>query len=171
MKQQKVQSSINLETLARGAFAEKINDALMKVAENIQDPNTDATTKRGITVNIKFSPNKTRQMVNTTISVTTKLAATEALDTQMIVGTNMRTGKVEIAEYDPTRGQMSIDDIMEEGEEPDEVEDDEPVEDPAQNDGNPLDLRSRGKKQETAPAVEAAAPGRVVFLNEKAAQA
>ena len=86
MKKQKVQAKINLETLAGGAFAEKLNEALMQVAENIQNPNTEATTKRQITVNIKFTPNKTRQMVGTQIAVTTKLAATEAIDTQMVMG-------------------------------------------------------------------------------------
>lgn len=78
MKKQKVQAKINLEALAGGAFAEKLNEALMQVAENIQNPNTEATTKRQITVNIKFTPNKTRQMVGTQIAVTTKLAATDA---------------------------------------------------------------------------------------------
>lgn len=100
MKKQKVQAKINLEALAGGAFAEKLNEALMQVAENIQNPNTEATTKRQITVNIKFTPNKTRQMVGTQIAVTTKLAATEAIDTQMVMGVNMRTGQIEIAEYD-----------------------------------------------------------------------
>lgn len=100
MKKQKVQAKINLEALAGGAFAEKLNEALMQVAENIQNPNTEATTKRQITVNIKFTPNKTRQMVGTQIAVTTKLAATEAIDTQMVMGINMRTGQIEIAEYD-----------------------------------------------------------------------
>lgn len=71
MKKQKVKSNINLETLAGGAFTEKLNEALMQVAENIQNPNTDATTKRAITVNIKFTPNKSRQMVSTSIAVTT----------------------------------------------------------------------------------------------------
>ena len=39
MKKTSVQSNINLETLAGGAFAEKLNEALMQVAENIQNPN------------------------------------------------------------------------------------------------------------------------------------
>lgn len=41
MKKQKVQAKINLETLAGGAFAEKLNEALMQVAENIQNPNSN----------------------------------------------------------------------------------------------------------------------------------
>lgn len=108
MKKQKVQAKINLEALAGGAFAEKLNEALMQVAENIQNPNTEATTKRQITVNIKFTPNKTRQMVGTQIAVTTKLAATEAIDTQMVMGVNMRTGQIEIAEYDGVSQQAII---------------------------------------------------------------
>ena len=99
MKKTSVQSNINLETLAGGAFAEKLNEALMQVAENIQNPNTEATTKRQIQITLKFAPNKTRQLVSTQIAVTTKLAATEAIDTQMIMGVNMRTGQIEIAEY------------------------------------------------------------------------
>lgn len=73
MKKQKVTSQINLERLAGGAFAEKLNEALMQVAENIQNPNTEAegTTKRQINIAIKFAPNKSRQVINTQISVTT----------------------------------------------------------------------------------------------------
>ena len=65
MKKTSVQSNINLETLAGGAFAEKLNEALMQVAENIQNPNTEATTKRQIQITLKFAPNKTRQLVST----------------------------------------------------------------------------------------------------------
>lgn len=145
MKKQKVQAKINLETLAGGAFAEKLNEALMQVAENIQNPNTEATTKRQITVNIKFTPNKTRQMVGTQIAVTTKLAATEAIDTQMVMGVNMRTGQIEIAEY------------ADQDPEPEETPAAAPT--PGQNPtGKPLDLKNRGK-QAPAAATELV-PGR-----------
>lgn len=154
MSRQKVQSYINLETLAGGAFTEKLNEALMQVAENIQNPNTDAAAKRGITVNIKFVPNKTRQVVNTTIAVTTKLAATEAIDTQMVMGVNIRTGEIEIAEYDgQIRGQMSLPDLTPK-EEPDQEAEDED-EQPQQPNGKPLDLRNRWNRQAGKPV-----PGR-----------
>jgi len=143
MKKQKVQSSINLETLAGGAFAEKINEALGQVAENIQDQNTEATANRGITVNIKFKPSKNRQMVSTSISVQTKLAAAEAIDTQIVMGVNMKTGQIEIAEYDQAFNQMPLTEL-------------EPVEEPAAPEtaaqeqthsiNKVLDLRNRGKK-------------------------
>jgi hypothetical protein len=37
MKKQKVQAKINLEALAGGAFAEKLNEALMQVAEKYSE--------------------------------------------------------------------------------------------------------------------------------------
>ena len=136
------------------------SEALMQVAENIQNPNTEATTKRQITVNIKFTPNKTRQMVGTQIAVTTKLAATEAIDTQMVMGVNMRTGQIEIAEYDgQIRGQMDLSDFTDadQDQEPEETQAAAPT--PGQNPtSKPLDLKNRGKQ---APAAAAElVPGR-----------
>lgn len=150
MKKQKAKSSINLEKLAGGAFTEKLNEALAQVAENIQNPNTDASTKRGITVNIQFKPSKNREMVSATIQVTTKLAATEAIETQMIMGTT-RAGEIQIAEY----GQMTMDELEQEAT---QAEDQAPeaeqtqIQQPQQP-GKPLDLRNRGKKQEEEPPV------------------
>lgn len=162
MKKQKVTSQINLERLAGGAFAEKLNEALMQVAENIQNPNTEATTKRQINIAIKFAPNKSRQVINTQISVTTKLAATEAIDTQMVMGVNMRTGQIENAEYDgQIRGQMNLLDFTEEEPQQEETagqQEAEPAEAEREQDiptGAPIDMRRR--KQETRQQ-EATAP-------------
>lgn len=108
MKKTHVNSNVDLNTLAGGAFAEKVNEALVQVGENIQNQNTEATKKRKITITMTFAPNKTRQLVNTQIGGTTTLAATEAVDTQMVMGMNMRTGQLEIGEYDgQIRGQQS----------------------------------------------------------------
>lgn len=161
----KVKSYVNLEELADGAFAEKLNEALSQVAENIQNPNTDAAAKRAINVTIKFAPNKTRQIVNTQINVTTKLAATEAIDTQMVMGINMRTGEVEIAEYDgQIRGQMSMDDLQGTPKGQAASTTDTPYDVPAgtvqqpEAQGKPLDLRSRNRlrqqKENAAAATE-----------------
>lgn len=173
MKQQKTGAKINLEALAGGAFAEKLNEALIQVADNIQNPNTEATTRRQITVTIKFTPNKTRQLVNTQIAVTTKLAATEAIDTQMIMGINLRTGQLEIAEYDgQIRGQMSFSDLTQPLEKPEPAADDAPQPKTANTSeqgapesqpiGKPLDLRNRNKKpgSETAGAAGDLIPGK-----------
>ena len=137
-------------------FAEKVNEALVQVGENIQNQNTEATKKRKITITMTFAPNKTRQLVNTQIGVTTTLAATEAVDTQMVMGMNMRTGQLEIGEYDgQIRGQMSINEILEEGkkagEEIMETADKMIAAQQAAGDaevtaGEPLDLRKRGQQ-------------------------
>lgn len=164
MKKQTVQASIDLASFAGGAFAEKLNEALMQVAENIQNPNTEATTKRQIQIVLKFAPNKTRQLVSTQIAVTTKLAATEAIDTQMIMGVNMRTGQIEIAEYDGRiKGQMSLADYHESeaaqapaepAQEPDTAAEQPPT-------GSPLDLKNRNRESENNAALAAApAPGK-----------
>ena len=154
MKKTSVQSNINLETLAGGAFAEKLNEALMQVAENIQNPNTEATTKRQIQITLKFAPNKTRQLVSTQIAVTTKLAATEAIDTQMIMGVNMRTGQIEIAEYDgQIRGQMSFNDLQAQEQPAEPTQATAPAANETQPapTGKPLDLKNRTKKPAEAP--------------------
>ena len=56
-KKQAVKSSVDLNTLCGGAFAEKVNEALVQVGENIQNMNTDATKKRKITITLTFAPN------------------------------------------------------------------------------------------------------------------
>ena len=167
MAKQKVASQINLERLAGGAFAEKLNEALMQVAENIQNPNTEATTKRQINIAIKFAPNKSRQVINTQISVTTKLAATEAIDTQMVMGVNMRTGQIEIAEYDgQIRGQMNLSDFTEEEPQQEEAagqQEAELAEAEREQDiptGAPIDMRRRKPEPRQHPDPEAA--GRLI---------
>lgn len=154
MNDKKSESRINLEKLAGGAFTEKLNEALLQVAENIQNPNTEAAAKREITVKIKFAPNKTRQLVNTTIAVTTKLAATEAIDTQMLMGKDIKTGRLEIAEYNgQISGQTSLF-----GREDDEDDSGADWEEGSTftASGRPLDLRHRNRQ----PKEQTLIPGR-----------
>lgn len=128
-----------------------------------RNPNTEATTKRQIQITLKFAPNKTRQLVSTQIAVTTKLAATEAIDTQMIMGINMRTGQIEIAEYDgQIRGQMSFNDLQAQEQPAEPAQATTPAanetqpaagaeeQQPAPT-GKPLDLKNRNKKPAEVP--------------------
>lgn len=71
MKKTTVQSNINLETLAGGAFTEKLNEALMQVAENIQNPNTEASNIVN-TQEATFSDNGTTQQAVMKTGITTK---------------------------------------------------------------------------------------------------
>lgn len=85
---------------------------------------------------------------------------TEEGGTQMVMGVNMRTGQIEIAEYDgQIRGQMDLSDFTDadQDQEPEETQAAAPT--PGQNPtGKPLDLKNRGKQ---APAAAAElVPGR-----------
>lgn len=102
---------LNLEALCGGGFSEKMNQALSKITQDIQDPNTDAGKVRTLTCTIKFKPDENRRFVIAEIDVKTSLAPQRALKTTLISGKDIRTGAVEMSEYDDGQlpGQMAID--------------------------------------------------------------
>ena len=105
----------NMEEFANGAFTEQINRELEKVTQNIQDPNTDATAKRRITVVIEFKPNEERNFVTTGVQAKSTLAPSLGAVTALNMGKNLKTGEVEAVEIgNQIPGQMSIEDIEEE---------------------------------------------------------
>lgn len=78
----------------------------------------------------------------------------------MVMGVNMRTGQIEIAEYDgQIRGQMDLSDFTGTDQDPEPEETQAAAPTPVQNPtGKPLDLKNRGKQ---APAAAAElVPGR-----------
>lgn len=158
-------TGICLETLAGGALAEKVDDALMQVVENIQNPNTEAKIKRRVTIAIDFAPGKTRQVANVKISVTTKLAPAEAIDTQMLMGYDIRTGELGVSEIgDQISGQMNLADFSQPGEEADRAA--------GQPAGKPLDLKNRqqGFDWETGEIHESGESENIVDIGQRAAQ-
>lgn len=90
----------------------QINRELEKVTENIQDPNTDATAKRRITVVIEFKPNEARNFVTTGVQAKSTLAPALGAVTALNMGKDLKTGEVEAVEIgNQIPGQMSIDDV------------------------------------------------------------
>ena len=89
---------INLENFANGAFTAQVNKAIEDVTKNIQDPNTDATTARKITVMIVFKPNEQRDFVATGVQTKTALAPALGAVTAMAMGKDLRTGAVQAVE-------------------------------------------------------------------------
>lgn len=103
---------MNMEEFANGAFTSQINRELEKVTENIQDPNTDATAKRRITVVIEFKPNEARNFVTTGVQAKSTLAPALGAVTALNMGKDLKTGEVEAVEIgNQIPGQMSIDDV------------------------------------------------------------
>lgn len=105
---------INLEVFANGAFTEQINRAIEEVTKNIQDPNTDATAARKITVTIAFKPNEKRDFVATGVQTKVALAPALGAVTAMSMGKDIRTGEVQAVEIgSQILGQLSIDEMQE----------------------------------------------------------
>lgn len=103
---------INLETFCGGAFSEQLNRVLAQINQNIQDPNTDPEKVRTLTCTIKFKPDEDRRIVKAEIQAKASLVPADSVKTTLISGKDIRTGAVEMSEYDDGQlpGQMAIDD-------------------------------------------------------------
>lgn len=101
---------IDINNLAGGAMAERINRELTKVAENILDPNTDPKSARTITVTIKIKPDDAREIGMTDIQVKSSLAPAKAIPAKFVFDFDMEGNAVmaELKSHD--RDQMRIDD-------------------------------------------------------------
>ncbi len=101
---------LNLNEIADGALQEKLNAAMRKVLENMQDPNTPYKVKRGITVKLGFTQTESRNDAVVDVSVETKLAPASPIQTMMSIGKDLRNGEVYAEEYGKqVKGQMSLD--------------------------------------------------------------
>lgn len=76
---------INLETFANGALAERMNQGLKEVLENIADKNTDSKPKRKLTLDMTFSADDERELTEVTITAKAKLAPRSAIATKIII--------------------------------------------------------------------------------------
>ena len=101
---------LNVNEIADGALQEKLNAAMRKVLENMQDPNTPYKVKRGITVKLGFTQTESRNDAVVDVSVETKLAPASPIQTMMSIGKDLRNGEVYAEEYGKqVKGQMSLD--------------------------------------------------------------
>lgn len=80
-----METKFNLETLAGGAFTERVNQALKEVAENILDPNTDHKFKRRVTIDLVFVTKEDRDLTEVDIVAKTKLAPRTAVHTKILL--------------------------------------------------------------------------------------
>lgn len=105
---------INLETFASGAFTKQVNRALEDVTKNIQDPNTDATAVRKVTITISLKPNEQRNFVATGVVSKATLAPELGAVTALSMGKDIKTGNVEAVEIgNQIPGQLALEDMEE----------------------------------------------------------
>ena len=101
--------ALDLKNIAGGALQEKVDAAMRKVLDNMQDPNTPWKVKRQITVKIAFTQNEERDDTAVDLSVETKLAPVSPVRTRMTIGRDLRDGEVYAEEYGrQITGQMSL---------------------------------------------------------------
>lgn len=65
---------LSYESLGQDGLAEIVDQALVRILDNIEDPNTDYKPVREIKVSIKLKPDKDRKFPELSYSVTTKPA-------------------------------------------------------------------------------------------------
>lgn len=77
---------INIESLKNGAVAERFNDAIARIIENVMDKNTDHKVIRKVVISLTMKPNEDRELVDTKIDVKTTLAPPKVLQTMIAIG-------------------------------------------------------------------------------------
>lgn len=104
---------LSLNEIAGGALQQKVNVAMNKVLDNMQDPNTPWKNKRQINIKISFVQNEDRDDTAVEVTVETKLAPVSPVVTRMSIGKDLNTGKNYASEYGKqVRGQMSLSDYQ-----------------------------------------------------------
>jgi hypothetical protein len=105
----KVVNPIDLSNLAGGAIAERFNLELVKVLENIADPNTDPKKARTVTVKLTFKADEERDITNVSIETKASLVSAKNVETKFVLDRD-RLGNVVGAELRPNqKAQVVID--------------------------------------------------------------
>lgn len=102
----------DLNKFMNGALAEKMELAMVEVADNILDPNYPAKGKRKITATITFDPDDQRDIAKATLEVKTTLAARKPME-QRVLFNRDRAGKANMAELnsaDPNQLEIGVND-------------------------------------------------------------
>lgn len=87
-----------LSNMANGAIQEKLDGELIKVFDNIHDPNTKADDKRIVTIKLEFVPDENRQTVKVNSNISIKLANVKDVSTTVLTGKDLANGKIEAKE-------------------------------------------------------------------------
>lgn len=100
---------INIPNLANGAVAERINEEMQKVLDNIADPNTDPTKARKLTITVTVKADEERDVAHATVQAKATLVPAYEIGTKLLIDTD-REGQVVGRELKSgAKGQMFID--------------------------------------------------------------
>ncbi|MCT8138617.1 replication terminator protein [Anaerobacillus sp. CMMVII] len=76
---------LDLNNLADGAVAERFNQELRKILENISDPNTDAKKVRKLTLTVSFKADDQRDIAAVGVQAKTTLAPARDIETKIVL--------------------------------------------------------------------------------------
>ncbi|WP_017470656.1 hypothetical protein [Amphibacillus jilinensis] len=100
---------VDLNDFADGALAEQFNHELLKVLDNIADPNTDPTKKRKIAINLTLQADDRLQLTNVLVEVKSTVAPRNAVSSSLILDKD-ENGKATAAELKSgAKGQTYLD--------------------------------------------------------------
>lgn len=96
--------------MSMGAILERVDYEMGRVLDNIIDPNTKATAKRKITVNLELIPSSDRKTITVQSTAKSTLVPTEPITTSLFITSQTGTGEMVVAEMTPqVPGQVSMD--------------------------------------------------------------
>ncbi len=104
VKQERKDSILDI---CNGALAEEVAVQMVRIAENLADPNTDAKAARKLTIDLSFKQDERRQVTAVSFKVTPKLAASRPIEVNMTFGKNA-AGVMMAAELVDNAGQVDI---------------------------------------------------------------
>ncbi|MBU9711087.1 replication terminator protein [Evansella tamaricis] len=76
---------VDLNTFADGALAERFNEELLKILQNIADPNTEPHKVRTLNIKVKLAGDEQRNLANSMIEVSSKLIPSRSVPTKVII--------------------------------------------------------------------------------------
>lgn len=96
--------------MSMGAILERVDYEMGRVLDNIIDPNTKATAKRKITVNLELIPSSDRKTITVQSTAKSTLVPTEPITISLFITSQPGTGEMVVAEMTPqVPGQVSMD--------------------------------------------------------------
>ena len=107
-------NKLTLASICDGQVQMMVNRALEAVGANIADPNMDPKKVREVNISIKLAPReKDPEDVKVLVTVTKKLAAEQAIETNFYVTKDLKTNRIMIQEHKKgqIKGQLSLDDV------------------------------------------------------------
>ena len=102
----------DLNKFMGGALAEKLEQAMIDLAENVLDPNYPAKGKRKIVITITVDPDEQRDIAKSSLEVKTNLVARKAFEQRLMFSRDNkgRAGVAELNSADPNQLELTVND-------------------------------------------------------------